>query len=210
LTRSTAEKVISSLVSRFHFKGSLLDLACGTGVFGRLIRKYQKSGTSNGIGNGIVYHDENINGTHDRHVGVDISPEMAQASEEAGYDQCYVGPIQEVIPRISEKFDHIVCYQAIHFVNTFELSLVLSRCFQLALKSVTIGIDEIPNEYNKRIRLLKPPANLMTSINHIQEIRNFGVPRGWKLTLEERHFGWTSPNSGVEVYTTVFHYERLN
>ncbi|KAK2759127.1 hypothetical protein FQN54_003226 [Arachnomyces sp. PD_36] len=120
-----------------------------------------------------------------------------------------VGPMQEVLPRISERFDRIVCYQAINFVNKFELSLVLSRCFQLALKSVTIGVDETPDEFNTRVREMKPPASFLISTNHIHEIRDFGVPRGWKLTLEERHFGWTSPNVGVDVYTTVFHYERV-
>lgn len=200
LPKSTAEKVLSSLVSRLDFSGSLLDLACGTGIIGRLIREHHEHSAVDGT----------RNGTRSRHVGVDISPEMAHACEQAGYDECLVGPMQEVLPRISGQFDHIVCYQAIHFVNTFELSLVLSRCFQLALKSVIIGVDEIPDELNTRVRELKPPTSFLISTNHIREIHDFGVPRGWKLALEERHFGWTSPSVGVDVYTTVFHYERVD
>lgn len=204
LSHSTAETVLASFIPRFDFSGSLLDIACGTGIVGRLIREHSPKHT------GVRIVSDVSAGTPARHDGVDISPEMVRTCENAGYNVTYLGPMQEVLPRISEQFDHIFCYQAIHFVSNFELSLVLARCFQLALKSVTIGIDEIPDEYNTRIRALKPPACFLTSINHIQEIRNFGVPRGWQLVLEERHFGWKSPNSGVDVYTTLFHYERAN
>ncbi|KAL6351860.1 hypothetical protein LRP88_14670 [Fusarium phalaenopsidis] len=143
--QSSAEEVFGRLLSKFNFDGSLLDIACGTGLFGRLIRAEQ----------------------------------------------------------------HIMCYQAIRFVSAFEVSLVLSRCFQLANKSVTIGVDEIPEAYNEAIKKLPPPNNVMTSINHVQEVRDFGVPRGWKLALEEQVFGWKSPNTNVDVNTTLFHFEQI-
>ncbi|KAI8649301.1 ATP-grasp domain-containing protein [Fusarium sp. Ph1] len=143
--QSSAEEVFGRLLSKFNFDGSLLDIACGTGLFGRLIRAEQ----------------------------------------------------------------HIMCYQAIRFVSAFEVSLVLSRCFQLANKSVTIGVDEIPEAYNEAIKKLPPPNNVMTSINHVQEVRDFEVPRGWKLALEEQVFGWKSPNTNVDVNTTLFHFEQI-
>ncbi|KAM5349473.1 hypothetical protein ACJ41O_005978 [Fusarium nematophilum] len=192
--QSSVDQVLGRLLSKFDFGGTLLDIACGTGLFGRLIRASQQAMPSESL--------------PARHVGLDISPEMARLTKEAGYDHVFVGPVQEVLPTITESFDHIMCYQAIHFVSTFEVSLVLSRCFQLAKKSVTIGVDEIPDAYNEAIKRLPPPANVMTSINHIQEVRDFGVPRGWKLALEEQVFGWTSPNTNVEVNTTLFHFER--
>ncbi|KAI9370356.1 hypothetical protein BJX61DRAFT_544728 [Aspergillus egyptiacus] len=210
LTKSTAEKVLTDVISRFDFSGSLLDLAAGTGVVGRIIRKCHKptassSRSANGSVNGGLCHDSHVTDATYHHVGVDISPDMARVCKESGYESCYVGPMQTVLPTIPDQFDHIFCYQAIHFVSSFELSLVLSRCFQLARKSVTIGIDEIPDEYNKKMTAFNPS---MTSINHVHEMRKFGIPCGWTLALEERHFGWRSPNVGVDVYTTIFHYER--
>ena len=38
LPQSSAEERLQKLISRFDFGGSLLDLACGTGIFGRLLR----------------------------------------------------------------------------------------------------------------------------------------------------------------------------
>lgn len=194
---SSVHQVLPPILSKFDLSGSLLDLGCGTGIFGRLIRaKY----------NNLLKSDSASNGAA-RHVGIDLSPEMARASKKAGYDQVLLGSIQEVLPNISERFDHISSYMAIHFVSSFELSLVLSRCFQIANKSVTIGVDEIPDKYNEVIRARKS-IDLMTSINHLQEMRDFGVPIGWKLALEERYFSWKSPSTGVDVYTTLFHYQR--
>ncbi|EEU41558.1 uncharacterized protein NECHADRAFT_97815 [Fusarium vanettenii 77-13-4] len=195
----TVQEVLGRLFSKFNFDGSLLDIACGTGLFGRLIRAQQQT-HSNGTSSTCQ---------KSRHVGLDISSEMARLAKESGYDHVFVGPVQEVLPTITESFDHIMCYQAIHFVSTFEVSLVLSRCFQLAKKSVTIGVDEIPEAYNEAIKKLPPPNNVMTSINHVQEVRDFGVPRGWKLALEEQVFGWKSPNTNVDVNTTLFHFERI-
>ncbi|KAJ3459730.1 hypothetical protein MRS44_015803 [Fusarium solani] len=195
----SAEEVLGRLLSKFNFDGSLLDIACGTGLFGRLIRAKQMS------------HPNRASSAtqNSRHIGLNISLEMARLAKESGYDHVFIGPVQEVLPTITESFDHIMCYQAIHFVSAFEVSLVLSRCFQLAKQSVTIDVDEIPEAYNEATKKLPPPNNVMTSINHVQEVRDFGVPRGWKLVLEERVFGWKSPNTNVDVNTTLFHFERI-
>ncbi|VUC20436.1 unnamed protein product [Clonostachys rosea] len=198
LPQSTAEGVLAGLLSKEKFDGSMLDLACGTGVFGRMIRKKHAA------------ESQGAEAKKARHVGIDISPEMARIAKQGGYDTVVVGPIQECLPKISEKFDHIMCYQAIHFINTCEVSLVLSRCFMLAQKTVTIGVDEVPDELNEKTKTLPPPMNSLSSINHLQEVEEFGVPKGWKLKSRERHFGWKSPSTGVEVYTTLFHYVKLN
>ncbi|RMJ09243.1 hypothetical protein CDV36_011127 [Fusarium kuroshium] len=198
-SNGTAEESWDRLLSKFNFDGSLLDIACGTGLFGRLIRTKQQTRC-----NGSSPASQ-----RSRHMGLDISSEMGRLAKESGYDHVFIGPVQEVLPTITESFDHIMYYSAIHFLSALEVSLVLSRCFQLAQKSVTIGVDEIPEAYNEAVKKLPPPNNVMTSINHIQEVRDFGVPRGWKLALEEQMFGWKSPNTNVDVNTTLFHFERI-
>jgi hypothetical protein len=67
-----------------------------------------------------------------RQVGTDISPEMDRLALQAGDDDVIIGPVQECLPRMSEKFDHIMYHQAINFLNTYEVSLVLARYFMLA------------------------------------------------------------------------------
>lgn len=49
----------------------------------------------------------------------------------------------------------------------------------------------------------------MTGMNHVQEVRDFGVPRGWRLAYEKRSFGWNSPSTLLDVFTVIFHYERI-
>ncbi|RSL41926.1 hypothetical protein CEP54_015661 [Fusarium duplospermum] len=199
ISHGTAEESWDRLLSKFNFDGSLLDIACGTGLFGRLIRTKQQT----------RYNGSSPSSQKSRHVGIDISSEMGRLAKESGYDHVFIGPVQEVLPTITESFDHIMYFSAIHFLSPLEVSLVLSRCFQLAKRSVTLGVDEIPETYNEAIKKLPPPNNVMTSINQVQEVRDFGVPRGWKLALEEQTFGWHSPNTNVDVNTTLFHFERI-
>ncbi|CAI6080477.1 unnamed protein product [Clonostachys chloroleuca] len=187
LTHSPAEGEIANLLSKDNFNGSMLDLGCGSGIFGRMIREKHAS------------ESQGSEAKNARHVGIDISPEMARLAKQAGYDDVIIGPVQECLPRMSEKFDHIIYHQAINFLNTYEVSLVLARCFMLAQKSVTIGVDEIPDEQNERIKMLPPPMNSLLGINHLQEVEEFGVPKGWERHSRERYFGWKSPSTGVDV-----------
>ncbi|KAK2858471.1 hypothetical protein FQN49_004698 [Arthroderma sp. PD_2] len=133
---------------------------------------------------------------------------MVRLSEKAGYNQVLVGSIQELLPNISERFDHISWYLAIHLGSSFEPSIVLSGCFQKA-KSVNIGVDVILDAYNDVNRSRKEISR-MTSINHVQKMRDFGIPVGWKVALEKSFYSWNSPSTGVDVFTAILHYERDN
>ncbi len=170
---------------KFDFQGSVLDLGCGTGRLGKSLP----------VERGSI-------------VGIDISPHMAEIGKREGYYQdIRVGSIQKVLPTMP-MFDHVVSLAALHHMPSVELSFVLSTTFQKARKSITFGIDDIPEGYNEVIRKLGPPYDAMQGHNHRAAMESYVIPRDWRLADETRVFGWRSPKTGHDVFTTVYRFEH--
>ena len=201
-------KIISCIVEKFDFDGSILDVCSGTGLFGRLlveakkIKESEECSDSSGSSSPL---------TPKRSVlfGVELSEAMTQASSNSTmlYDYIHMGPMQAVLPKLDRQFDHIISLSSLHFLDTSTLSLVLNRMFELAEKSVTITIDDIPDVYNEH--LVKSGYEHMYSFNHTKEVEEFGVPKGWKVVHQEYQYAWTSPTTGDGVYTTLWRFERV-
>jgi hypothetical protein len=137
---------------------------------------------------------------------VDLSPLMAAKCEkEQNYDKVIIGAMQRIIPSM-QPTDHIVSISSLHFLSVLDLNLVFMCCFRLARKSVTLMIDDIPDDYNKN--LVEMGYDHMIGVNHVVEVEAFGVPRGWKLVDRWRDFGWQSPKTKNDVFTTVFRFEK--
>lgn len=126
--------------------------------------------------------------------------------EHKAYEAVIRYPVQKILPAYLKPVDHIVCMGTLHFLSTYGLSLVLSRSFLLARRSVTISVDEIPSVYNESLKA--SGRGHMESLDHLAGVEAFGTPVGWKLADRWRRFGWKSLTTGVEVYTSVFHFER--
>ncbi|KAI4222264.1 MAG: hypothetical protein LQ349_007667 [Xanthoria aureola] len=170
---------------KFDFQGSVLDLGCGTGRLGKSLP----------VERGSI-------------VGIDISPHMAEIGKREGYYQdIRVGSIQKVLPTMP-MFEHVVSLAALHHIPSVELSFVLSSAFQKARKSITFGIDDIPEGYNEVIRKQGPPWDAMQGHNHRATMESYVIPRDWRLADETRVFGWRSPNTGHDVFTTVYRFEH--
>lgn len=122
------------------------------------------------------------------------------------YEAVVLGPVQKILMVYQKPVDHIVCMGTLHFLSTYELSMVLSRSFQLARSSVTFSVDEIPPVYNDSLKAIG--EQYMESLDHLAGVEAFGTPVGWKLVDRWRRFGWKSPTTGAEVYTSVFRFER--
>jgi SAM-dependent methyltransferase len=183
------------MVDKYDFQGTVCDLACGTGFFGRILSE-NRCRTAQGTG---------------KLVGFDLSPGMADICRKTGlYDQVYISGIQTCLLQYPDpaEVDHIVCFGAVHFLSPEEFSFFLVQCFVIANKSITIAVDEIPDSYNKHLR--ERGLSHMHSINHLANIEAFGKPRGWRLVGRQRHFSWTSPTTGDDVYSTFFRFERVN
>jgi ubiquinone/menaquinone biosynthesis C-methylase UbiE len=181
---------IRDVTTKYAYDGVVLDLACGTGQIGRV-------------------HDEQNGAGKANFIGVDISTKMRDIClKHKAYEAVIVGPVQKILTAYTNSVDHIVCMGALHFLSTYELSMVLSRSFQLARSSVTFSVDEIPSVYNYSLKAVGKQH--MESLDHLAAVEAFGTPVGWKLADRWRRFGWKSPHTGIEVYISVFRFERAD
>ncbi|PKX94066.1 uncharacterized protein P174DRAFT_503862 [Aspergillus novofumigatus IBT 16806] len=188
---------VRKIATKYNYDGVLLDLACGTGLFARL----------KGEAQGVTSGDHRSSST--RFIGVDLSPQMGTECLHHGwYERVLVGPIQHVLTEWVDPVDHIVCIGALHYLDTIELSLDLSRAFQLARESVTFTIDEIPESYIAAQR--SRGREYMHGVNHVDEVAAFGVLVGWKSADHWKCLGWKSPTTGDDVYTNIFLFECLD
>lgn len=186
--RSELPKVIASLVAMYDFEGSIIDLGSGTGQFGKLVKDYR----------------------HAQHqlVGIEPSEGMKKKCQQncpGLYDHIHSGLMQDVIMTLP-SFDHVVAMDSMHFLDPDTFLLVMCRVFELARISVTLSLGEFTNDYNQA--LLDRGMPFMHSFNHVQGLEAFGVPKGWKLVYQKRHFAWVSPHTHQSIFATIFRFER--
>lgn len=186
------EQSTDALVMAHDFSGSVLDLGCGTGLFGRKLYKHQKQ------------HGINLS----RIVGNDISYQMVEKNPiPESYKEYKMGPLQDVVMNLTESFDHIVSRSAFQYLDEVTLSAVLARIFLVARKSVTFTIDEIPELQNEMLE--KASMKHMQAKNHVALVDGFGVPRGWRVASRQRAYAWTSPSTNTDVFVTTYRFEAL-
>lgn len=186
------EQSTDALVMAHDFSGSVLDLGCGTGLFGRKLYKHQKQ------------HGINLS----RIVGNDISYQMVEKNPiPESYKEYKMGPLQDVVMNLTESFDHIVSRSAFQYLDEVTLSAVLARIFLVARKSVTFTIDEIPELQNEMLE--KASMKHMQAKNHVAQVDGFGVPRGWRVASRQRAYAWTSPSTNTDVFVTTYRFEAL-
>ncbi|KAM3558766.1 hypothetical protein MY1884_003835 [Beauveria asiatica] len=186
---------VKSLLSGADYSGTVFDLACGTGFFGRLLsedRKWSASRETN------------------RLLGFDISPAMLKICRDTGhYDGTHLDAMETTLvnfARYAAAVDHVVCFAALQFLRPEALHFVLVLCFAIAGRSITVGVDEIPDGYNAALD--EAGFGHMRQHNHVASMQAFGEPPGWRLKQREREYNWTSPRTGHEIYATYFRFER--
>ncbi|KAG6012675.1 hypothetical protein E4U43_007697 [Claviceps pusilla] len=175
--------------ANFDFSGSVLDLACGTGVFGRIL------------------HDHDAKTTEI--VGVEISAGMLCAPDIRRY---YKKPLwncsmQEYVMN-NVEFDHVVCFGALLFLNAVELNTVLARMFMMARKSLTIEVENLNDDVIELMR--KDSGDHVFIENHVQIVERFGIPGGWKLVYKQNGALYPSPTSEGNVEGYIVRFEKIS
>ncbi|KAJ5660856.1 uncharacterized protein N7484_000228 [Penicillium longicatenatum] len=158
---SCAPDQTTEITALSSFKGTALDLGCGTGSLGRAL----KSNPRNRI-------------TH--LVGVDISKKMLGiCHQEGGYCDLIHDRMESFLATRTETVDHIFCASALEFLPMEELDFVLARCFQLATRSITVVIEnpKSSQKYNSA------PWNGVQkyTMDHSESIRTFQIQRSWSM-----------------------------
>ncbi|OJJ36324.1 hypothetical protein ASPWEDRAFT_737094 [Aspergillus wentii DTO 134E9] len=179
--------IIEEYISMFGFDGTVLDLGCGTGAFGRILHQHHPD--------------------HPKLPGIELSPQMAaRATSSGAYGTIFEGSIQQHVSSIG-RIDHVVSWYALQFLDEVDLNFALTTCFINATQSITFSIDEIPDKYNEDIK--EAGDAHMVQFNHVAAVERFGVPHGWRLAHRRRQFAWKSAHTKYDVYSTVFRYERV-
>ncbi|KAL4883822.1 hypothetical protein BJY04DRAFT_216157 [Aspergillus karnatakaensis] len=210
-----------ALVEKFEFEGIVLDLACGTGYFGRILRKHQSRQMNPWQDDQVEDFDRasesgNLDDGTSRatHLtGCDISPGMARLCSETGaYDLVRLGHIQTSLSEYPfllqhDAMDHIVCFGAAYLLSFEELTFMLVSCFASARRSLTIGVDEVPDAYSEYMDGLG--MGYLRGNNHVAQMDQlFTEPPGWRLVSRDRRFSWTWPD-GKDVYAVFYRFERV-
>ncbi|KAL5362438.1 hypothetical protein BJX96DRAFT_177151 [Aspergillus floccosus] len=196
LGKSELECIIRGFMTEFDYQGTLVDLACGTGIFGRLLAEHEPG------------HHLQRDG---RVIGFDLSPKMVDVCRTLGfYNKVHLGRMQTCLLEhfAQGEVDHIVCFSAVYHLSPEEFAFLLVSCFVVATKSITIGVDEIPDVYNETHH--KTGNSFMHSFNHLKNMEALGTPRGWSLVKRQRQYGWSSPSIKDDVYITTFRFERVD
>ncbi|RLL95664.1 hypothetical protein CFD26_104968 [Aspergillus turcosus] len=181
---------IKALTESYDYDGTVFDLACGTGVVGRVLAESKRGS---------------------RLPGFDITSRMGDICRSTGlYEHVHIESMEAALlncHRFADSVDHIVCFSALHFLRPEIFTFVLVLCFTLAKRSVSISIDEIPDVYNENLE--KKGFGSMHSFNHLDSMLAFGEPPNWRLTKSTRQYSWTSPVTRDEIYTTYFRFDRI-
>lgn len=172
--------------------GTYLDLAAGTGKFGEQVVRQSRT--------------MNIDLT-----AIELSPGMAEICRTTDlYDTIHTGPLQKLLPTAG-FFDHIGCASSMYFLSPLDFTLSMVCMFLQARRSIIVTLDEVPEEYNRRILNLGASYACMIGYNHVSLMETTFCnppPRGWKLAERYRHSAWKSPNTGVKVYMTGYVFLR--
>ncbi|KAL4902023.1 hypothetical protein BDW74DRAFT_169773 [Aspergillus multicolor] len=198
---TTIPATIKGIIQQNDFSGIVFDLACGTGIFGRLVAERQPR--QNGAGAQ----------TESRLYGFDISRQMLNICREHGiynglHIQSLEGPLLNSRRYMGdEAIDHIVCFSALHFLRPELFTFFMALALTVARRSVTVSIDEVPESYNEQLSRLDQPY--LHSYNHVDKVKLFaGVP-GWTMVRGERVLSWRTVRTVEEIYTTFFRFERV-
>ncbi|GFF26510.1 hypothetical protein IFM58399_01439 [Aspergillus lentulus] len=202
-------------------QGTILELGAGTGLFGRALAQEMQQGTTppdsdsdSASSNNRTPSSSSSSSSSPRPysiTGIELSQGMAQKCRQTGvYEEVHHGAVQAILPTMG-PFDHILSLSVLYFLPPVEFSLAMVRSFQLARKSLVVWIDEIPETYTAKLLEMGPPHSHMIGYNHLEDMEKTFCnppPPGWKLAEKFRQSGWQSPVTGVEVYVTVYHFQR--
>lgn len=140
------------------YQGTALDLGCGTGTVGRLLRSDPENQIT-------------------EMVGVDISKASLDICQDNLYTELVHERMEIYMAERIQGVDHIFCMSALQHLSMEELDFVLARCFQLAKQSITLVVDAIGVAPSNPLGLVNNIKRLST--DHSENLRTFEIPYGW-------------------------------
>ncbi|KAM7200684.1 hypothetical protein V8F20_005186 [Naviculisporaceae sp. PSN 640] len=199
---SRVPAMMEMIVDKFDFTGVTFDIACGSGIFARALKKKYPAAMGNGAVQDIRH----------RVLGFDIAPGMLKICTDFDvYESVHFDTMEETLvnfQQYADRVDHVVCFTAIQLLRPEALSLFLVLAFALTNKSITLTVNEVPESYNKFFEDVD--YAFLRATNHVKALEDFGVPKGWELVWKQREFAWTTPQTGDDIYSVIYRFERVD
>ncbi|NEO93286.1 MAG: class I SAM-dependent methyltransferase [Moorea sp. SIO3G5] len=110
-----------------HHQGSVLDIACGTGILSELLQ-----------------------GDFD-YTGIDISSKMLDYAAKRGYKTIHK-PIETALAEIdSQSYDFVFCLSSLLFVE--DVATAIKQMNRIARQTIIFSLDETTEEYTKNVAI---------------------------------------------------------
>ncbi|EKG19742.1 Methyltransferase type 11 [Macrophomina phaseolina MS6] len=180
-------QLLERLAKEYSWAGRILDVGCGTGMFGRILKGYSPESILEGL---------------DASESMVMSPDITEH---------YQGPIRigdmEKMLLDWVSVDHIVCFSVFQYVDYVTFLATVAQMFCVAKQSVTFDVVDISQEYLDMLSMGSEYERLLP-VNNVPAIRRFKLPPRWKKVLETRVIAYVEPEFGTEVFSYYFRFER--
>lgn len=181
-------QLLEWMAKEYFWTGRILDVGCGTGMFGRIVKRYNPDSVLEGL---------------------DAAESMTMSPDITTY---YQGPIRigdmEKMLLEYDLADHIVCFSVFQYVDYVTFLSTVAQMFCVAKKSVSFDVVDISSEYLDILSMGSEYERLLP-VNNVPAIQRFHVPPGWKKVLETRTIAYVEPEFGMEVFSYYFRFERI-
>ncbi|KAK4196636.1 hypothetical protein QBC40DRAFT_351646 [Triangularia verruculosa] len=185
------------LAVEHDWTGSILDLACGSGFLGQALHEAAGAPSSPS--------PFNI-------TGVDVSPSMASSDRIKKYylSPIHIEPLERYIMKVGEqRYDHVACFNTLHYLPPVVFSAVLSRMFKIASRSISFDLYDPPGRHIDRTNALIGAEAIFNNTGVMRGWFGTTPPVGWKQVMERRQHLFKSPVAdGVDVWGTFYRFER--
>lgn len=181
-------QLLKQMAKDYSWKGRILDVGCGTGMFGRIVKQYSPDSVLEGL---------------------DAADLMTMSSDITKY---YQGPIRigdmEKILLELDLADHVVCFSVFQYVDYVTFLSTVAQIFCVAKRSVSFDVVDVSPEYLDMLSMGSEYERLLP-VNNVPAMRRFHVPPGWKKILETRTAAYVEPEFGTEVFSYYFRFEHI-
>jgi len=175
-------QVFQELLKTYAIDGNVLDLGCGTGYVGTLVKSQYPSAIL---------------------TGVDLCAEMAKFATD--YTHIQIGRVENIIMELKPEYDHIVSFGVLLFLDTRNFIKTVNRMFALAKHSITFSLEDYSDEY---IELRRQKGKTSNGINHLPTLDKLKIPEGWSLIFKRGGHVWNASADGTHLDGCVFHFRK--
>ncbi|KAK8104883.1 uncharacterized protein PG998_011916 [Apiospora kogelbergensis] len=184
----TEDPFMRKLAQRYTWEGRVLDIGCGTGMIGKLLKTYHPNATVEGL---------------------DAAESMVttQTINECYKAPIHVGDMEKILLDIG-TVTHSVCYSVFQYVDSITFLATVAQIFSMTEESVSFDVVDITPSYINALSSKGSQYERLLPVDNSASMHRFEVPPGWVKVLEERFVSYTDPEVDMDIFSTQYRFER--